>query len=200
MTQAITSLKSTLGTLKEQTNALAEAITEIRDRSMRLEAERATILDRPLSKDDLLEIFLARIDKKANEEDAHWIGYFTHQAEGRYMGRSRLNSVKTLRAVRSGDVAPVAGIFLNRDQALPPGCRPITAEGLFSLFREPLKDAVRRHLDLIEWPNPDAQPADTYFQRLDEIEAELRELQAQEATIMSEAEKIGLTLPEPYQL
>lgn len=201
MSQTITDLKKTLGSLKKQTEALGSTVTTIRDRIMLLEAEQATILDRPLSKADMLELFLARVDRTAEEGDSHWASLFCHLATDRYMGRKRRLSVDSLRRMQAGHVKELDESFLTFDQVMPTECRPLTAESVFSLFREPIKEAMRRHFDQItDWPFPDAEPASTYFPRLDEIESELKDLHEQEALLMKEAKELGVTLPEPYQL
>lgn len=201
MSQTITDLKKTLGSLKKQTEELSSTVTTIRDRIMLLEAEQATILERPLSKADMLELFLARVDSTAEVGDARWVGVFKKLATERFLGnRQRRVSVNNLRHMQRGKVNTLDDSFLTFDTVMPREDRPLTAESVFSLFREPIKEAIRRHFEQItDWPFPDAEPASTYFMRLDEIEAELKDLHEQEALLVKEAKELGVTLPEPYQ-
>jgi len=200
MTQLINDLKKSLGNLRKQTEALGESITSIRDRIMRLEAEQATILDRPLCKSDFLELCLARLDSTAEAGDKRWASYFMAQAQDRYLGRSRRNSVREIRALHGGKVTTLNETYLAYGEAPTPGSRPFTAEVVFSLFRDPIKDAVRRQFDQVEWPFPDAQPGQTYFQRLDEIETELADLRGQESLLIDGTEQLGVPLPKPYDM
>lgn len=200
MTQLINELKKSLGNLKKQTEALGESITSIRDRIMLLEAEQATILDRPLCKSDFLELCLAQLDRTAEAGDERWGRYFLEQAQARYLGRTRRNSIRNIRNLHRGKVDTLGESYLAYGDAPSPGNRPFTAEVVFSLFRDPIKEAVRRQFDQIEWPFPDAPPGQTYFQRLDEIEAELANLKEQESLLVDGTEQLGVPLPKPYDM
>ncbi|MBV2081960.1 MULTISPECIES: hypothetical protein [Pseudomonas] len=200
MTQLITDLKKSLGNLKKQTEALGETITTIRDRIMRLEAEQATILDRPLCKADFLEICLARLDCAAQAGDMRWVEYFTHQAQDKFLGRALRNSIREMRGLQQGQVTSLSDSYLSFDEPLPPGHNPLTVDVVCSLFREPIKEAIRRQFDQMEWPFPDAQPGAAYFPRLDEIELELTELKTQEAMLVDGTEQLGVPLPKPYEV
>ena len=198
MTKLINNLKESLGSLKSHTEALRSGLSVIRDKIIRLEAEQATILDRPLCKSDLLEIFLSRLDCAANAGDERWGAYFIRQAEDRYLGRTLRNSVRSIRALRNGEVASMEDTFLSYGEVLPPG-RMLAAEVVFSLFRDPIKEAVRRAFDKVEWPFPDAEPGETYFLRLDEIEAELADLRSQEELLVDGSGELGIPLPKPLE-
>lgn len=201
MTQFIDDLKKSFGLIKKQTDDLGALVTSIRDRIMLLEAEHSTILDRPLCKEEMLEVFLARLDESAKSGDASWVGYYLEEAHGRHQaGRlARRISVATIRQVKNGVASELDDSWLNYGNLTGSRFTPLTAEGVFSLFREPIKDAIRRHFDqIVDWPFPDALPAAEYFPRLDEIEKELGDLREQEATFVSEATRLGVTLPKPY--
>lgn len=201
MTQFIDDLKKSFGLIKTQTEELGKTITSIRDRIMLLEAEQATILDRPLCKEDMLSLILSRLDKTAEAEDALWVDYFLGEAQERHLGnRARRYAVAQLRRANQGHVDALDESWLNRDVVLPVGHRPLTSGAVFSLFREPIKEAIRRHFDKIEWAYPEAESAETYFPRLDELDIELMELRQQEALLMAQAKDLGVTLPAPYEL
>lgn len=201
MTQFIDDLKKSFGLIKQQTDDLGKLITGIRDQIMLLEAEHATILDRPLNKAEALEFVLARLDQSAVKGDERWAQYYLEEAKGRHQGkRARGVSVGTLRQAQSGGASKLDRSWLNFGVSTETSS-PLTEDGIYSIFRDPIKDAIRRHFDQIaDWPFPDALPAKDQFPRLDEIEKQLVSLREQESTLVTEAGRLGVTLPKPYDL
>jgi hypothetical protein len=201
MTQFIDDLKKTFSLIKKQTEGLGNTITTIRDRIMLLEAEYSTILDRPLSKEDMLNLILARLDKTAEAEDARWIEHFLGESQRRAHGNSyRAYSVADIRRTGRGAVDEMDYLVPSWFHRGNSG-GPISSDAIFSLLREPLKAAVRGYFDrIVEWPHANALPAETYFPRLDEIETELADLREQESLLMAQAKELGVSLPAPYDM
>lgn len=198
MTRIIANLKSLLPQLGEQTTQVRTAVAELRARRSALQVQRADLLAMSVSREDYASTVCADIDRAADSYEERMKSYFARRAEGTESHghyRATFENVKKVLSGRSGESlfgSPLASVeLLSPRDGIP-------AAVLLYLLREPIKDATRRTIEAIDpWPVQSLATVTEMLQRLDEIDTELKQVNADLAEILDHAKRLGIDADSP---
>lgn len=180
--------------LKGQLKNIRDEFTVVNDRISALENEQRKISSLPLTKDDFQRLTLAQFDTSADTSDQGFVRYLVGRAQDTSYGGGFICNVAEMRRLAGGESGKASERLLSGGDIRLPEDGPFSAQQCISLFREPIKDAVRGYFEkIVDWPFPEAKPAAEYFQRLTEIEAELVGLKEQKGLISEAASAFGLS-------
>lgn len=192
----LSDLKQTLSNLTAQTTNVRATVESIRSRIDALKAEREALLASKVSREDWLNMCLTHVDRKADEYASQFNSAVFGYAQRLGFKNIPEGSVKNADFVmRNGGMIPMLPMFGHQPELT--GDPPFNRDFACFLFREPLKEAIRKAVaeNPKEWPFRDAKPCSEQFQRLDAIDAEISELEDQEREILAQASAMGLDIP-----
>lgn len=200
MSTQIEQAKSMVAGIGESLSAIRRAATETQARIQALEAEHASILARPVTREDYIAMAHDEIDRKADAYMARVAANIQAQLNPQRSPQALRQAPATVsflraKAAGSADSGGLLGELRGADTAGDWDNRPLNQWAATFLLRDEMKGAIADAIHAVQpWPHADAPSFAASQQRLAAIEAELDSLRAQLDALRNEAASAGIDL------
>lgn len=177
--------------IKEQIEALKTDAGALRTRIGALRSRRGEIVNRPLSKNEFIEMACAWVDRKADAGAAKLaFAIVKHGDFGVSRGARNVPSISLL--MNMAEPGRIMGVFTGGD---PGYGETVKEDSLFLFLRDAMKNELRKMAEQLSWPFAEViEDVEAAQAEIADIDAELESLNAELASLVELGASFGATI------